>query len=216
MTFSIAARCPDTGAFGIAITTASLCVGARCPFVKGGVGAVLTQNRTDPRLGPRGLALLEAGASASEALAELVATGHVIGWRQLAIVDNQGRTAHFNGGSIVSKHGGYEGDQCVSIGNLLVSDTLPKAMVEGFGARRNASFTDRLIDALDAGLAAGGEINPVRSVAVLVADEFDFASINLRIDNDDNPVAKVRSLWRAYEPEARNFMLRVTDPDAAV
>ena len=216
MTFSIAARCPETGAFGIAITTASLCVGARCPFVRGKVGAVLTQNRTDPRLGPRGLDLLEQGATASQALEELVRTGHVIGWRQLAIVDNAGRVAHFNGGSIVSKHGGYEGNQCVSIGNLLVSDTLPKAMVDGFGARPQATFTDRLIDALEAGLAAGGEINPVRSVAVLVANEFDFPHINLRIDNADEPVAKVRELWRAYEPEVDNFMLRVTDPDAAV
>ncbi|MEI2415346.1 DUF1028 domain-containing protein [Orrella sp. JC864] len=216
MTFSIAARCPETGEFGIAITTASLCVGARCPFVKGGVGAVLTQNRTDPRLGPRGLELLEAGASAQEALDELVAKGHVIGWRQLAIVDRQGRTAFFNGGSIVSKHGGYQGEQCVAIGNLLVSSTLPKAMVDGFGARPDASFTDRLIDALEAGLAAGGEINPVRSVAVLVAGPFDFAHINLRIDDADEPVEKARQLWRAYEPQVDNFLLRVTDPDAAV
>lgn len=216
MTFSIAARCPETGEFGIAITTASLCVGARCPFVKGGVGAVLTQNRTDPRLGPRGLQLLEEGASADEAMRELVASAHVIGWRQLAIVDKHGNTAHYNGGSIVSKHGGYEGNQCVSIGNLLVSDTLPKAMIDGFSARPEATFTDRLIDALESGLAAGGEINPVRSVAVLVAGQFDFPHINLRIDNADNPVDKARELWRAYEPEVDNFLLRVTDPDSAV
>ena len=140
----------------------------------------------------------------------------MIGWRQLAIVDKHGNTAYFNGGSIVSKHGGYQGEQCVSIGNLLVSDTLPKAMVDGYELRPYASFTDRLIDALEAGLQAGGEINPVRSVAVLVAGKFEFAHISLRIDNAEDPVEKTRQLWRAYEPEVDNFLLRVTDPNSAI
>lgn len=216
MTFSIAARCPKTGSFGVAITTASICVGARCPFVRSGAGALLTQNRTDPRLGPRGLDLLEQGLDAKQTIEKLVKTGHVIGWRQLAAVDRQGRTAHFSGGSIVSKHGGYEGPGCVSIGNLLVRDELPRRMVEGFMARPDAPFADRLIDALDAGLDAGGEINPVRSAAVLVAEKFEFPEINLRVDDHDAPVAELRRLWRAYEPQVANFMLRVTDPNAAV
>lgn len=216
MTFSLAARCPETGAFGVAITTASVCVGARCPFVRGGVGAVLTQNRTDPRLGPRGLDLLERGLSAKETIDELVRTGHVIGWRQLAAVDRQGRTAHFSGASIVSRHGGYEGPGCVSIGNLLVRDELPRRMVEGFMANPKAHIADRLIASLEAGLDAGGEINPVRSAALLVAETFDFAEINLRVDDHDRPVAELRRLWQVYEPQVSNFMLRVTDPDAAV
>jgi uncharacterized Ntn-hydrolase superfamily protein len=216
MTFSLAARCPKSGAFGVAITTASPAVGARCPFVRGGVGAVLTQNRTDPRLGPRGLDLLESGASAQEAIDELVRTAHVIGWRQLAVVDREGNVAHYNGGSIVSRHGGYEGPGCVSIGNLLVRDELPRRMVEGYLKREDASFADRLIDSLEAGLQAGGEINPVRSAALLIAEEFDFADINLRVDDDDDPVGELRRLWRVYEPQAANYRLRVTDPDAAV
>src|SRR5690606_297568 len=172
MTFSLAGKCDRTGMFGVAITTASVCVGARCPFVRGQVGAVLTQNRTDPRLGPRGLDLLAAGQNAQETIDELVRTGHVIGWRQLAAVDREGRTAHFSGGSIVSKHGGYEGKSCVSIGNLLVKDELPRRMVEGFETHPDAHIADRLIDSLYAGLDAGGEINPVRSAALLVAHEF--------------------------------------------
>lgn len=216
MTFSIAARCSRTGAFGVAITTASVCVGARCPFVRGRVGAVLTQNRTDPRLGPRGLDLLERGASAQEAIDELVRTGHVIGWRQLAIVDKEGRCAHYSGHSIVSKHGGYVGKNCVSIGNLLVSHELPRRMVEAFEADPDAHIADRLIASLRAGLDAGGEINPVRSAALLVAEKFEFPEINLRVDDHDDPVAELARLWDVYRPQLDNFMLRVTDPDAAV
>jgi len=216
MTFSLAARCPKTGAFGVVITTASLAVGARCPFVRGGVGAVLTQNRTDPRLGPQGLDLLEKGASAQGTIDALVESAHVIGWRQLAVVDKQGRTAHYSGKSIVSKHCGYEGPQCVSIGNLLVSDKLPQRMVEGYMANTQSSFSDRLIDSLQAGLDAGGEINPVRSAALLVADRFDFPHVNLRIDDHDDPVGELRRLWRKYENEVDNFVLRVLDPDRAV
>jgi uncharacterized Ntn-hydrolase superfamily protein len=213
MTFSLAARDPKTGEFGVAITTASPAVGARCPFVRGGVGAVLTQNRTDPRLGPRGLDLLEKGASAQETIDELVRTAHVIGWRQLAVVDKQGRTAHYDGKSIVSKHCGAHGPQCVSIGNLLVNKDLPERMIEGYMKRPDAPFADRLIDSLQAGLDAGGEINPVRSAAVIVAGQFDFAHINLRVDHHDDPVAELRRIWRVYEPEVDLYIQRVVDPD---
>lgn len=216
MTFSLAARCQKTGAFGVIITTASLAVGARCPFVRGGVGAVLTQNRTDPRLGPKGLDLLEQGASAQEAMDELVRTAHVIGWRQLAIVDREGRTAQYSGKSIVSKHCGYEGENCVSIGNLLVSDTLPQRMVEGYLANPDQHFADNLLDSLDAGLDAGGEINPVRSATLLVADKFDFPEINLRVDDHIDPVGELRRIWNRYRKEVDNFVLRVLDPNAAI
>lgn len=216
MTFSIAAKCQNTGEFGVAITTASICVGARCPFVRAGVGAILTQNRTDPRLGPRGLALLEKGLSAQEVIDELVKTGHIIGWRQLAVVDQQGRTAHFSGGDIVSKHCGFKGENCVSIGNLLVSKELPQRMVESFQSQPNAPLAVRLLDALNAGLDAGGEINPVRSATLLVADKFpEFPEVNLRVDDHDDPIRELRRLWHAYEPQQANFMLRVTDPNAA-
>lgn len=214
MTFSLAARCKRTGMFGVAITTASVAVGARCPFVRGKVGAVLTQNRTDPRLGPRGLDLLEKGLSAQETIDELVRTAHVIGWRQLAVVDKEGRTAHYSGKSIVSKHGGYEGPECVSIGNLLVSTELPKRMVEGFGRRPDAHLADRLLDSLVAGLEAGGETSPVRSAALLIAHEFDFPETNLRVDDHDDPVGELKRLWKVYEPQLDHFVLRVNDPNA--
>src|SRR5882757_4649868 len=83
MTFSIAGRCARTGMFGIAITTSSMAVGSRCAFARAGIGAVLTQHRTDPRLGPLGLDLLAAGKTAAETIAALVASTPHHGWRQL-------------------------------------------------------------------------------------------------------------------------------------
>lgn len=82
--------------------------------------------------------------------------------------------------------------------------------------RPEAHIADRLIDALYAGLEAGGEINPVRSAALLVAAQFELPEINLRIDDHDDPVSELRRLWSAYGPQLANFTLRVTDPDAAV
>src|SRR5258707_4478034 len=102
MTFSIAGRCARTGAFGLSISTSNIGVGSRCPFARAGVGAVLTQNRTDPRLGPRGLDLMRSGCSAQAAMDALVASTPDIGWRQLAAIDAQGRTAPYAGKHILS------------------------------------------------------------------------------------------------------------------
>jgi len=104
----------------------------------------------------------------------------------------------------------------VSIGNLLVSDTLPQRMVDGYLSRPESAFADRLIDSLVAGLEAGGEINPVRSAALLVAEKFDFAEINLRVDDHDDPVAELRRIWKVYAPQVDTFVLRVLDPEAVV
>ena len=87
MTFSIAARCAETGAFGVAISSSSICVASRCAFVRASAGAALTQNVTDPRLGPRALDLMAEGLSAVDALARVAREAEHIGWRQLAAVD---------------------------------------------------------------------------------------------------------------------------------
>ena len=104
----------------------------------------------------------------------------------------------------------------MSIGNLLVNMDLPQRMVEGYMKRPDAPFADRLIDSLQPMRDAGGEINPVRSATVLVADQFDFAHINLRVDDHDDPVRELRRIWQAYEPEVDTYILRVVDPDKIV
>src|SRR3954467_14539663 len=97
MTFSIAGRCARTGMLGAVVTTSSIAVGSRCAYAQAGVGAVLTQHRTDPRLGPRGLELLAQGLEAKEVVQRLTANQPGIGWRQLAVLDREGRTAAFHG-----------------------------------------------------------------------------------------------------------------------
>src|SRR5882724_9308055 len=119
MTFSVVGMCLHTGMFGAAVTTSSIGVGSRCAFARAGVGAVLTQHRTDPRLGPLGLELLERGqASAQATIDALVAATPHHGWRQLAVVDAAGRTAHFSGHKIYSCRAGASGDGVVAVGNL--------------------------------------------------------------------------------------------------
>ena len=215
MTFSIAARCERTGAFGIGITTSSICVGARCPFVLSGSGAVLSQHSTDPGLGLRGIELLKVGKSAQQVIDELVKTGRKLSWRQLAAVDRNGTVAHFTGDDCSPERSGHAGPNCVAIGNLLRRKELTKAMTDGFMERPQDVLAERLLRALDAGLEAGGEHNPVRSAALLVAEKFPFPEVNLRVDWHDEPVAKLRRLWNRYTPDQAMYMQRVNDPDNA-
>jgi uncharacterized Ntn-hydrolase superfamily protein len=215
MTFSLAARCPRTGMLGVAVTTSSIAVGSRCPYARAGVGAVLTQHRTDPRLGPLGLELLAAGTSAPDAIAAMVASTPHHGWRQLAVVDAAGRTAHYSGHNIVSIHAGASGDGVVAIGNILANDRVPAAMVRDFERAPERPLAERLVDALAAGLAAGGEIRTLASAALLVAARESFPYVDLRVDDDPSPIARLAALWRAYAPQAEDYVTRALAPDDA-
>ena len=215
MTFALAARCPRTGMIGAAVTTSSLAVGSRCVFARAGIGAVLTQHRTDPRLGPLGLDYLAQDKSAQATIDALVASTPHHGWRQLAIVDNAGRTAHFSGDLITSIHGGATGDGGVAVGNLLKVKEIPAAMLHDFERRPERPLAERLVGALVAGLAAGGENEPVRSAALLVVHEQSFPYVDLRVDDDAAPIERLAALWRAYAPEADDFVQRAIAPGAA-
>ena len=215
MTFSLAARCPRTGMLGVAVTTSSIAVGSRCAFARAGVGAVLTQHRTDPRLGPLGLDLLAQGKSAEEAIDALVASTPHHGWRQLAIVDAKGRTAHYSGHRIASIHAGAQGDGVVAVGNLLTNNEVPTAMVRDFARDPGRPLAERLVAALTAGLAAGGETFTLVSSALYVAHEQSFPYVDLRVDDDPAPIARLETLWRAYAPQAEDYVKRAVAPDDA-
>jgi uncharacterized Ntn-hydrolase superfamily protein len=214
VTFSIAARDPATGALGIAITSSSICVASRCAFVRANTGAALTQNVTDPRLGPRALELMAEGLPAKDALARLLKEAAQIAWRQLAAVDRAGRTAHFSGARALGIHGAAEGVDCVAIGNLLANPGIPKAMVEAFESASDA-FAARLVGALEGGLAAGGETSPVRSAGLLVADRQPWPVVDLRVDWAEQPIAALRALWSEYAPQLEAYVSRALDPEAA-
>jgi uncharacterized Ntn-hydrolase superfamily protein len=215
MTFSLAARCPRTGMLGVAVTTSSIAVGSRCAFARARVGGVLSQHRTDPRLGPLGLDLLAEGNTAQQAVDALVASTPHRGWRQLAIVDAAGRTAHYSGHKIASIHGGATGDGVVAVGNLLRDPGVPAAIVRDFERTSGRPLAERLVAALAAGLAAGGEMQAVTSAALLVAHEESFPYVDLRVDDDPAPIARLDALWRAYAPQAEDFVRRALAPDDA-
>jgi uncharacterized Ntn-hydrolase superfamily protein len=214
MTFSVVGMCHQTGMFGAAVTTSSIGVGSRCPFAQAGVGAVLTQHRTDPRLGPRGLELLAAGHAASQAMAALVQDNPTIGWRQLAIIDKQGETAYYHGDRISSIHAAAQGNAVCAIGNILRSEDVPQAMVEAFGQEPEAHLAERLLRALEAGLEAGGELKQVKSAALVVVHEQPFPLVDLRVELNPQPLAELRFLWELYRPQLELYVRRAIDPDS--
>jgi len=198
--------------FGIGIATSSIAVGNRCPWVRAGVGAVTTQSRTDIRLGPRGLNLLEAGLSARETVDKLVAESEFPEQRQLAAVDRHGNVAFYSGPKITTVNAGFTGTNCVSTGNGLDNDGVPRKMVEYFEAAEDVPFIERLLGAVDAGIAAGGEYGPVKAAALLVAHEHSWPLVDLRVDYEDQPVKKLRTLWELYKPQTEHFITQVLRP----
>jgi uncharacterized Ntn-hydrolase superfamily protein len=216
MTFSLIGRCARTGAIGLASTTGGIAVGARVGFLAHGIGAVLTQHRTDPRLGPRGLALLADGASPAQAVAGVVASipAEHAAWRQLGAMDAHGATAFFHGASVKPACGAVQAEDCLALGNVLASEMVLDAMVAAF-ADPAPPLAERLLAGLEAGLAAGGEGGPLVSACLKVAEEPGFARLDLRIDRDAAPLGALRALYEAYVPHAGEYARRALDPTQA-
>jgi uncharacterized Ntn-hydrolase superfamily protein len=216
VTFSILGRCPRSGEFGCALATSSMAVGARCHFVAPGIGAVLSQARSDPTLGALGLARLAAGRSAAETLADIIASTPHAAWRQLAVLDAAGRIAEFTGAKVAPPKGAAVGKDAVAIGNAVANDRVVGAILAGYEARPGSSLADRLIAALEAGLEAGGELEPLRSAALRIArPEVAFTPIDLRVDLSETPIAELRRYWALWAPMADGYVERAVSPDSA-
>jgi uncharacterized Ntn-hydrolase superfamily protein len=216
VTFSITARCPATGMFGVAVTSSSMAVAARCAFVRAGVGAVASQNITDPRLGPRGLDLMAGGQTAAAALDTMLGEHAYGDYRQLVLVDGAGGVAHHSGKHTLGTHGVVAGEAAVAAGNLLADPGVPAAMIEAFQAAVSAPFPERLVRALQGGLAAGGEAGPVRSAGLLVAHREAWPLVDLRVDwSEDDPIAALAAVWRGWGPQMDDYVTRALDPTAA-
>lgn len=215
MTFSIAGRCSGTGMFGIAITTSSICVASRCVWARAGVGAVLTQNFTDPRLGLRGLDLLGEGFSAAEMIQRLISENPYAAYRQLAAIDRQGKTSHYSGEKTLGIFVGAAGEECVAVGNLLANPDIPRKMAEAFAEHSDRHLAHRLLYALERGLEAGGEMSPVKSAGLLVVHDQPWPLVDLRVDWHDDPIPLLHELWERYEPQMDTFRLWALSPDKA-
>lgn len=214
MTFSIVARCARTGQFGMAISSSSPAVAARCAHVRAGVGAVASQNITDPALGPLVLDQLAAGLPAAEALAAVTAGRALIDYRQLLVVDRTGATAIHSGRQVLGIWGEARATDCAAGGNLLAGELVPMAMVEAFSGAKG-HLGERLMQALEAGLKAGGEAGPVHSAGLKVADRLDWPLVDLRIDWAEDPIGMLRQAWDVYAPQMAAYVQRAEDPTQA-
>ncbi len=215
MTFSIVARCRETGMFGVAVASSSPAVAARCAYARAGVGAVASQNVTDPTLGTRALDLMERGAAAAEAVAIIARTAPFADYRQVLAVDAAGGSAIHTGAVALGVFSEARDIDVACGGNLLASADVPRRMVEAFGAA-TGPLGDRLLAAMRGGLDAGGEAGPIHSAGLRLVREVAWPVADLRVDwTEGDPVAELDALWRLYAPQLDAYVTRALDPTAA-
>ena len=201
--------------FGVVVTSSSPAVAARCAWARGTVGAVSSQNITDPSLGPKLLDLLEQGRSAQEALDEVTSTTGKIEFRQLSIVDAHGGSASYSGDKTLGLHLTVNETDAVAAGNLLSSEGVPQAMVDAFQTDPEAHIGDRLLAALRAGDDSGGEEGPVRSCGIVIVDRVSWAVTDLRVDWSEDPITELENIWQTWKPQADDYLTRAVNPETA-
>jgi uncharacterized Ntn-hydrolase superfamily protein len=214
MTFSIVARCSQTGMFGVAVSSSSPAVAARCAYAQAGVGAVASQNITDPTLGTRGLELLARGASAAEAVA-ILKRANYSEYRQVLAVDATGLSAIHSGPKALGIWSEARAENVACGGNLLANDGIPQAMVDAFLASEG-HLGDRLIAVMRAALKAGGEAGPVRSAGMKLVRDVSWPVADLRCDwTEECPIENLAMLWELYKPQLDAYVTRAINPSDA-
>lgn len=215
MTFSLVARDEESGAFGMVVTSSSPAVAARCVHLRQQVGGSASQNITKPSLGAALLDLLASGLSAEDAMAHLVASEPDIHYRQLSLVDINGKTAAFSGVHTLGTHRTVEIAGAVAAGNLLSSPDVVDAIIDGY-SRSPGTFEDRLLAGLVAGRDAGGEEGPEHSAGLVVIDQASWPVTDLRVDwADDDPIGKLVDTWKVWEPQKSDYLTRAIQPGTA-
>ncbi len=201
--------------FGVAISSSSPAVAARCSYARAGVGAVASQNVTDPTLGPLTLDLMGRGMSAPEAIAQVQSQAKFIDYRQVLAVDAAGRTAIHSGPNSLGIWTQAQAPNVASGGNLLANESIPQAIVDSF-LGTSGHLGDRLIAALRAGLAAGGEAGPVHSAGMKIVDAVSWPVADLRCDwTEGCPIETIATAWEIYKPQLAAYVQRALDPRAA-
>jgi len=215
MTFSLVARSADAQLFGMAIASSSPAVAARCAHAAAGAGAVATQNITDPALGPQILRLLAGGMPAQAALATALAATPHAAYRQVLVIGRTGPPATHTGSQALGTAAVAVGADCAAAGNLLAQSGVPSAMVAAFESA-SGHFGARLLSALRAGAARGGEAGPVHSAGLLVVRDVSWPIVDLRIDwTDTDPVAALTGVWGVYAPQIEDYVRRALNPGGA-
>ncbi len=214
MTFSIVARSHDGAQFGVAIASSSPAVAARCAHARAQVGAVASQNITDPVLGHRTLDALARGRAADQALRDALATTAYGAYRQLLVVGPTGAPQIHSGAFALGVVGEATGIDCASAGNLLANAEVPATMVAAFEGAAGA-LPVRLLVALRAGLDAGGEAGPVHSAGLLVVRDVEWPIVDLRVDWSEDPIGGLEAAWAVYGPQVDDYVRRALNPVAA-
>ncbi len=199
MTWSIIARDTATGAFGVGIATRFFAVGSLCPHAQSGVGALSTQALMNPHYGPQGLAMLRDGVAAPEVVKRLIAPDEGREQRQVHVIDSAGRIGQHTGRQCVDWCGAVSGDGYSVAGNMLANDRVVRETAKGFQGSRKG-FAERLIAALEAGEAAGGDKRGKQSAALLLYSTEEYPELSLRVDDHPEPLIELRRLYdKAHE-----------------
>ena len=212
MTFSISARCPRTGEYGVGIATYSPNVGVRCPVVVPGRGAGSMQAVANPLLLPMARQLMERGYSAEKIIAELQSADPYPQARQLAVVDIYGRAHAFTGANNPKWCGQVTGDGYAVIGNVLAGEVVVQAMAKAFEDSSSEPLAERLVRSVEAGRDAGGQPEGQNSAALLVYGSHPFPLVDLRVDLHDEPEAELRRLWDWFRPMVPYYVERALSP----
>lgn len=212
-TFSLIGRCERTGMFGVAIATSEMAVGSRCIHVAPGVGAVITQASTNPRLGHLGLNLLRGGYSAPRVLEEIAASDQYVERRQLGCLDVTGLGAARTGAANKPWAGHRVEGNVVVAANMVAGPEVVDAMLLAFRRDPSLALWERLLSALEAGKAAGGQPDGEVSSGLYVVDREPYAMVDLRVDLHPEPVAELRRLADRYFPLVGYYNLRPRDPN---
>jgi uncharacterized Ntn-hydrolase superfamily protein len=199
MTWSIVAHDPATGAFAVAVATRAFAVGASCPFVRAGVGAVSTQSFTNRYLGPAILDALARGLTPDAAIEGALAGDAGRGIRQVHAVDRHGRTAAWTGQNCVEWSGSVDAPAISIAGNMLAGEATVAATLGAWQAHPELDMPERLMAAMEAGEAAGGDRRGRQSAAMVLTTTGDFPDLDLRVDDSADPLPELRrvlGIWR--------------------
>lgn len=194
MTWSLVARDAATGAFGVAVATRFFAVGALCPHADGGVGALATQALINPTFGPRGLRLLREGLTAQQVLEALVSSDPGRAVRQLHLQDSRGGMAVHTGDECVPWCGHLLRDGYSVAGNMLAGPQVLEETARAYEASLDQPFAQRLIGALQAGEAAGGDKRGKQSSALRIHTTEDYPALDLRVDDHPDPLTELTRL----------------------
>jgi uncharacterized Ntn-hydrolase superfamily protein len=201
MTWSIVARDAD-GSFGVAIASRFFAVGALCPYVRANVGALATQALCNPLYASPALDAMSRGDESASIVAALTAADEGRDHRQIHMIDARGRIGAYTGASCVDWCGQSSGSGFSVAGNMLAGPAVLSATAAGYEAAAARPFAERLIAALAAGEAAGGDKRGKQAAALLIATTEDYPALDLRVDDHPDPIAE---LARLYEKSGERF-----------